>query len=84
MTKTIYTSLSDITELQVKIMQYIDVWVKKEHTPIPLQSIILEMTNNGVGKETTIKSLRMLIKKNYIRRAFTISNKTSFVQLRRV
>jgi hypothetical protein len=79
-----YIDLNEINKLQTKIMRCIDLWVHKEKTPIPLKEIIVRMTNEGVGHETTIKALGALIKKGYIRRSYTISNKTYFVMLRTV
>lgn len=82
--KTVYANLSEIDGLQTKIMQHISVWVHKEREPIPLKTIITEMENQGIKQQTTIKAINILIKKHYIRRAITISNKTSFVQLRTI
>lgn len=84
MPKTRYTNLSDVNELQTNIMKFVDIWVRSEKTPIPLKEIILNMTSSGVKSPTTIKAIGALLKKGYIRRAVTISNKTTFVQLRRV
>lgn len=84
MPRTSYTNLKEINELQENIMIFVDVWVHKEKTPVPLKEIIENMTQQGVKNFTTIKAINVLLKKGYIRRAFTISNKSSFVQLRRV
>lgn len=84
MGKTVYVSISDINNLQSDIMKFVDTWVHEKKTPIPLKEIVLNMTDNGVKNFTTIKALNSLLKKGYIRRAVTISNKSSFVQLRRV
>jgi len=65
-------------------MYIIDDWVHRKKTPIPLKTVITEMDKLKVNKDTTVYSLKILVKKGYIRRAYTISNKTFFVQLRRV
>lgn len=65
-------------------MKFVDFWVHEKKTPIPLKEIIIAMTKENIDKNTTIYSLKILLKKKYIRRAVTISNKTTFVQLRRV
>lgn len=82
--KTEYTSLSEINDLQTAIMRYVDHWARTEKTPIPLKAIIVEMTRQGIHDFTTIKAIKVLLVKGYIRRAIVISNKSSFVQLRSV
>lgn len=82
--KTIYISLSELSDPQTRIMELIDVWVHQKKTPIPLKEVIKQMQDTGVQKDTTIYSLKILVQNGYIRRSFAISNKTFFVQLRRV
>ena len=82
--KTKYTNLTEINEAQTMIMKFIDLWVHREKTTVPLKEIIAEMTIQNIDKNTTIYSLKILLKKGYIRRSSEISNKTKFVQLRRV
>lgn len=82
--KTVYTSFSEVNEPQTNIMRFVDRWVHEKKTPIPLKEIIMNMKIEGIEKDTIIYSLKILLKKGYIRRAVTISNKTTFVQLRRV
>ena len=82
--KTIYISLSELNNPQTRIMELIDVWVHQEKTPIPLKEVIKQMEKKGIDKNTTIYSLKILVKNGYIRRSLVISNKTSFVQLRRI
>lgn len=84
MTKTIYIKLSELSNLQEEIMQHVDIWVHTEKTPIPLKEIIANMKDKGIKEQTTIKAVRVLLVKGYIRRSNEISNKTRFVQLRRV
>lgn len=82
--KAIYINLSDVSELQKSIMIYVEIWVKKEKIPVPLKEIILNMETQGNKTQTVIKAINSLVKKGYIRRAITISNRSSFVQLRRL
>lgn len=85
MPNTTYTNLSEVNDLQKGIMIFIEKWVHEKKTPIPLKEIIGCMESESKIKSyTTIKALNELLKKGYIRRAYTISNKTFFVQLRRV
>lgn len=80
----IYISLSELSEPQTKIMELIDVWVHQKKIPIPLKEVIKQMEEKGVKKDTTIYSLKILVKDGWIRRSLEISNKTSFVQLKRI
>lgn len=82
--KTVYLNFGEVNELQTNIMKFVDVWAHENKTPIPLKLIIETMHKAGVIPATTIKALNSLLRKGYIRRAVTISNKTYFVQLRRV
>ena len=84
MTKTVYYNLSEINGLQTDIMRLIDVWAHHNKTPIPLKIIKDQMKAEGVIEPTTIKALGVILKKGYIRRAVTISNKSYFVMLRKV
>lgn len=82
--KTVYTALLELNELQTSIMKYIDNWTHEQKTTVPLKEIVNEMNNRGIKYDTTVKSVRILLKKGYIRRSEVISNKTSFVQLRSI
>lgn len=83
MPKTTYTQIKEIGEEQVKIMHFVDDWVHKKKTPVPRSKIFVGM-KKIMNYDTIDYSLRILLKKGYIRRAYTVSNKTFFVQLRRV
>jgi len=83
MTKTIYINFSDINPLQKDIMGYVDNWVHEKKKPVPLSKIIKQMEEAGIKNFTTVNAINSLLRKGYIRRAYTISNKTYFVQLRR-
>jgi len=81
---TIYTDFCNISELQYKIMSLIDIWVHEKKIPTPRSEIIKSMQIQGVNMPTVRSSLYSLIRKGYIREAVTVSNKTSYVQLRRI
>jgi len=82
--KSIYVSINELSDSQMKVMEFIRDWVKEKKKTVPLKRIIQEMSKKGMKNETTIYSLKILIKKGYIRRSQMISNKTEFVQLRNV
>lgn len=84
MPDTIYVSLLELNVLQTDIMKFISWWVHEKKVPVPLKEIIASMTSKGIKSPTTIKSINVLLKKGYIRRAVIISNKTFFVMLRSV
>lgn len=81
---TKYAEFSEINLLQRNIMLFIDWWVHEEKTPVPQKEVIMAMRIRGTKSFTAINALNSLLKKGYIRRAVVISNKTSYVQLRRV
>lgn len=83
--KTVYASLSsDINGLQTKVMQFCVDWAREKKTPIPRVEVIKFMEKVGVSMPTTRNALYSLIAKGYIREAITISNKTSYVQLKSI
>lgn len=82
--QTMYISLSEINELQKRIMKFVDFWVHEEKTTVPLKEIISNMKKQGVKQSTTINSINGLIKKGYIGREYTRTNKTRFVQYRTI
>lgn len=84
MSKTEYIDLYEVTKLQFEIMTCIESWVKNEKTPIPRKIIIETMREKGNKEPTIVGALNSLLNKGYIRRAVTSSNKTYYVQLRRV
>ena len=84
MTQTVYTNYYEINDLQREIVSIIDTWVHVEKTPIARKEIIRQMKKKGTLEDTTIYSLKILLKKGFIRRAYTISNKTTYVQLKRL
>lgn len=84
MPKTMYVNLSEVNELQTQIMNLIQDWVKNQKTPVPHKQILILMKEQGVGFPTTVNALNSLLHKGYIRRAVMISNKTFYVQLKRL
>lgn len=84
MPRTKYINYSDITELQTDVMKFVDFWVHTKKTPVPRAEIIKYMSKKGKSMPVTRDAINSLKRKGYIREAFTISNKTMFVQLKRV
>lgn len=84
MQKTVYVNLNDLNDLQMRIVKFINVWVHKKKTQVPLKEIIYTMKKEGVLEATIIKSIGVLLKKGYIRRSYHSSNKTYFTQLRTI
>jgi len=58
--------------------------VSTEKTPIPQKEIIEEMKRRGRKVSTVVNALNGLLKLGYIRRGEIISNKTFYVQLRKI
>ena len=82
--KTIYIGNTDISDLQEDIMRFCTRWVKEMKTPVPRSEIVIYLEEKGVNMPTTRAAIYSLVKKGYIREAITISNKTSYVQLRTI
>ena len=81
---TVYEDLDDLTELQKSVMEVITKWVRENKTPVPRKEIIVTMKENGMNKPTVVYCLEALLNRGYIRRAFTMSNTTQFVQIRTI
>lgn len=78
-------NITDINELQYEIMIFVDFWVHEFKTPVPHRQIIVKMTEQGHKDFTTVNAIASLLKKSYLRKAVTMSNKNRcYVQLRRV
>ncbi len=85
MITTVYKDFTEINKLQTDIMIFIDTWVRSEKTVVPQKQIIIYMKKRGVKDFTTVFAINSLLRKGYIRKAITgASNKTFYVQLRRV
>ena len=79
---TIYSPFDEINTLQTEIMTFICNWVKEKKTPVPHKEVIREMKTRKIHDFTTYNALMVLLKRGYIRRAYTNSNRTFYVQLR--
>lgn len=78
-------STSDITRLQTDIMQFVDVWVHTEKTPVPSRMIFVEMKKTGIVDETFYEAMKSLVRKGYLRRTVRSGRQNiSYIQLRRV
>lgn len=70
-----------INELQRQIISFICEYVRENKTPIAQREIVSKLSTNY--PDTTIKaSVRVLVRKGYLRKAVTISNSASYVLLR--
>lgn len=88
MAKAIYIDINESTKevagFQNNIMAFVEIWVKKNNTPVPKVEIIRFMEETGTKDFQTHHALDLLLRKGYIRRAITMTNKTSYVKLRSV
>lgn len=82
--KIIYINLKDINTVQQKIMRFVETWAHSEKTPIPKVKLVSSMKDQGVKEPTILNSISVLLKRGYIRRAVGTSNKTYYVQIRKV
>jgi hypothetical protein len=81
---TVYRDLFVINKLQTDIMVYVQDWANRHKTPVSQKDIISHMKIAGIKEPATVYALNALMGKGYIRRAYIISNKTFYVQLRRI
>lgn len=72
----------DINDMQLDVMRVVDHWVRTEKTPVPRRHIIKTMKDKGVQEVTTKATIKVLLKRGYIRKGIVMSNKTFYVQLR--
>lgn len=88
MSKTKYSPFEEINELQKTIMLFIEKWVREENTPVPRKEIMKAFTGSKKDHKNpaiTIEgAINALLRKGYIRRAYSGTNKTYYVQLRNV
>lgn len=74
-----------LNELQMKIMIVIKHYANTEKLPIPQKYIIQTMKTVGVKSYTALNATNSLIKKGYIRRAYSPqANKTFYVMIRNI
>lgn len=83
-----YISLRLISDLQVTIMEFVGVWIKKENTPVPRKEIIKAMEEAGKTESAVKPALADLLRKGYLRKAImgvgVPLNETYYVKLRGV
>jgi len=83
--KTKYVNLRVLSDLQIRIMEFVDVWVRTEKTPVPRKEIVETMK---ISQRTAQNSLVDLLRRGYLRKAIMKPevplNKTFYVQLRRI
>ncbi len=60
------SNINGINGLQLKILQFANIWAKKERTPVPQDEIINEMKKTKESPATVVGDLYILRKKGYI------------------
>ena len=84
MATTLYVTVNELNDLQISIMKCIDVWTHEEKLPISQKEILLRMHHVGIKECTAINAINTLLHKGYIRRGYSQSNESIYVQIRRV
>jgi hypothetical protein len=77
-------SVTDINDLQDRVLLVITEWSRHEKTPISRKYLIDKMQKAGVKKPTIIGAISALLRKGYIRPSVVVSNKTFYIQLRSI
>jgi len=81
---TVYTDIPGITELQNGILDFVKDWVKTQKTPVPQKEILKKFVTGEVKDFTVIHAINALMRQQYLRRSFIISNKTFYTMMRTV
>ncbi len=85
---TDYVDLRVLSGLQTSIMEFVDIWVRTEKTPVPRKEIVKMMKEIGASRYAVKNALFGLLRQGYLRKAIMKPevplNKTFYVQLRRV
>mgnify|MGYP000949306509 CR=1 FL=1 len=77
--------MGDLNLLQTNIMIFVGQWADKNKTPVAQRSIIEEMGIQGVKSFTALNAINALLKKGYIRKAYSEQkNKTFYVMIRTI
>lgn len=84
MKKTEYNVFDELTEIQTSVMLFIIDWVRDKKTPVPHSEVLKSMEADGLKQFTIATAINSLLRKKYIRRGYSHSNKTFYVQLRNI
>lgn len=77
--------IRDISPIQTDVMLTMKCWARKQNIPIPRKYVIVELRKLGIGEPSIIDALNSLLKKGYIRRAYSEKANTSlFVMIRNI
>lgn len=77
--------VSEITDLQTKVMIFIKHWAKVKKTPIPQKEILVYMVSKGEMSYNALNAVNALLSKGYIRRAYSEQqNRTYYVMIRNI
>jgi len=86
--KTKYSPFEEINIIQKEIMVFIDNWVRTEKVPVPRKEIMKAFAgkkSEGRHPPITVEgAVNALLRKGYIRRGYTGTNKSTYVQLRTI
>lgn len=75
--------LLEINDIQYKIMLYVKLWVNTQKTPVAQSDIIKKMQHMRIKDYTVVSALDTLLRKGYIRKAYSENRKrTYYVMIR--
>lgn len=84
MSKTKYSDYEEIKGLQLQVMIFVDKWVREQKVPVPRQMIMKAMKEHQIPAVTIEWAINALLRKGFIRRGYSGSNKTFYVQLKNI
>lgn len=75
----------ELNQFQTNIMAFIKEWADTEKTIIPQKEILSYFSRHGVQSYTTLNAVNSLIKKGFIRKAYSeMKNRTYYVMIRNI
>lgn len=77
--------MNELSILQTNVFLFIKKWAEIQKTPIPRKEIITYMETNGVKSYNCVNALGYLLKKEFIRTAYSEKqNQTFYVMIRNI
>ena len=77
------TNIGDLSNIERRIMLFVDYWAINKKTIIPRTEIFKQMLKEHIKAPSVKWAVNDLIKKQFIRRSCLHTSKTYYVQLRR-
>jgi len=74
----------EIDGLQYAVMCFVKKWANKEKTPVPKKILIKHMALKKVKDYQVLQAVDTLLKKGYLRKAYSYTERTIYVMCRSI